>query len=342
MQAEAATLKLGRPSSGRVKMAVLLLSLGLSLHMAARQNGDPATREWAAWDAGAQERIWRVWTERSPLPAELNWETYPEYQPEVYRPLTAALYAAFARVLPAEHAYALLRLLAYWLSLILLYRLAREWYSPAGALLVMLGTGALLAGGGQYLRARDTVHAALMAPAILAVARGRLVMLAPIFALLAANREDAALIPALCGLLWLLDPPRRREWLVMGGVTLATLVLARALMVAWVGLRPYGCPLWQAGVNLEGLRIILTTGNLYHPLAATLAAVGPLLLLAFWPGARRPVFLRACGLVFLLWLATKCVIARPQESTHLVFALQFLAPAAFYGLARLVHRAEAP
>lgn len=320
--------------------AVVLLALGLAV-LAATRNNDGEGRRFTVYDLNGQLRCWRVWWERPPVPPAPTDDNLYEFAPEIYRVLTPALCSTLPYLGDPLRLYQAGRLVLFALALVLLFAVwRRAGFSAAGALTVMLLYAAALSGSWCRFRLRDVLHAVLLLICLAGLLNRRWSWLLPAFLLAALNREDAALVPLLAGALYLLGG--RERWLLRATlVTAGVLVAVRMGLVAMLPPRPYHAPLWQLGYNLEGLRVLIASANIFHPLASRLAIYVPLVLAGLLGWRRQPVATRACLLVAVAFAAATLLIGRTQELEHEAYALIFLAPAAVAGLLPETVRASA-
>lgn len=315
----------------RFWLTVVLLALGLAL-LAATRNNEGEGRRFTSYDLNGQLRCWRVWWERSPLPPAPTDDNLYEFMPEVYRVLTPALCSIFPYLGDPLRVYHAVRLALLALALVLLVAIwRRHGFTAAGALVVMLLYAAALSGSWYRFRLRDVLHAVLLLVCMAGLLNRRWDWLMPAFLLAALNREDAVLVPLLAGLVYLLgDRDRWLLWAMVGTGGLALVV--RGGLMAALPPRPYHAPLWQLDYNLEGLRLLVGSGNIFHPLASRLAVYVPLTLAGLLGWRRQPAVTRACLLVALAFALATLLVGRVQELEHEAYALLFLVPPAVAGL----------
>lgn len=312
-----------------VNIFVILFCLLAALQTESRVHRLASIEDPAAQRLSASLQTWRVWSERTPAPAVGSLETRPELAPDVYRILSPAIISLLASTGRLEQLHSLVWVLAWWGLLLAMFRLSRLWLTRAGAFMAVLAFCAVTAGAWQVPELSAVLQGLLLTTALWALLSGRTAWLLVLTVLLAANREDALLLPLVAGLLWLYEP-RQRRWLIAALVTAAIAILFRAFAVALIGLRPYYCPVFQVGFNLSSLGVLVTTLNMHHPVAGMFTTLLALATAAVWPARDKPAFFKAALWAFLIYLIANLLVARFQEAHRWLQLLPLITPAAIW------------
>lgn len=253
------------------------------------------------------------------------------YAPPVYRSLTAMVYYALARTPWPNQAHDLLTILLWLAAYMALYALASQWLTSGGAMACVAVAITLNLSGWEGTGTEGIIQTILMAVGLLALVRRRWIWLFSSFVLMTMNREDAALLIAVAGLLWLTDrKDRHLLWSTLG--LLAIFVLYQILAVSYIGHRPRYCPLVRWHENLDGIMYVVRTLNIHTPVVAFFTTFIPLLVAAWWPQKGKPVALKAALTVATLYIAASFVIGMLRESHRNWQLMPLLVPLALWTL----------
>ena len=314
-----------------VNIFIVVFCLLAALQTESRVHRLGTIEKYNAERIAAGLQTWRVWSEQTPPPAAATLQTRPELAPDVYRVLTPALIRLLAAAGNLAQLYSLAWTLAWWGSLLAIFRLARLWLTREGSFMAVLAVCAVTAGAWQVPELSAVLQGLLLTAALWALLSGRTAWLVVLTVLLAANREDALMLPLVAGLLWLFEP-RQRRWLTAALLTAAIAILFRVAAMALLGSRPYYCPVLQVGYNLQSLWMLLTTLNVHHPVAEMFTTLLALAVAAAWPARGKPAFFKVGLWASLLYLIAVLLVARFQEGHRWLQLLPLLAPAAVWRL----------
>jgi len=286
-----------------------------------------------AWDV----RVWQVWAQHKPIPPE-TWHTWKdrqehrtECQPDAYRVLTAGICKLISLTPYPRKAYALARIVVLWAFFVLLFHLCLLWLKPLGAFACIVVVGLLANSFYMEVPLRTAIHALLMVICLRALFTGKLWHLLVAFVFAALNREDALLITALAGMLWLYDR-RDKKWLYAAVGTAGIFLAYRAFAFCAIGYRPYYCAIFQLNHNIIELRYLVGSLDFYTALFTSPAILLVLVLAAYWPTRGRPRALKASLWIFALYILSNCLIAVFFETHRWLPVLAFVVPAAIWNV----------
>ena len=280
----------------------------------------------------ARSRTWKVWATRSVVPEEVclgENQNIGEFAPDVYRIFPSLLCQVIINTPWPGQLYALSSILLLWLYLLAFYRLARCWLAPAGSFLVVLAALAVIYGPYHVFSLRDLLAGLLLVVCLRAFVSGHTVATAVSYVLLMLTREDALLVPAIMGIMWLMDRSNRR--MLVGSISGVALFTAyRGIAYLWIGYRPYYCEVWRITNNLESFALLLTTGNIYHPLTGFITTLSLLLIVALYGYKQLPSVLKGGILALMLHIVVTILIALLVEQHKWPLLLPLFVPAAIW------------
>jgi hypothetical protein len=119
-------------------------------------------------------------------------------------------------------------------------------------------------------------------------------------------------------------------------------VAYRGVAHLWIGYRPYYCKVWQITYDLEGFALLLTTGNIYHPLVGFITTLPLLLIVALYGYKQLPRVLRAGLVALMLHIVATILIARLTEHHKWPLLLPLFVPAAIWTVFPQLRRKNGP
>ena len=216
--------------------------------------------------------------------------------------------------------------------------LALHWYLATwfDAGRVLAGTAAVMAllpltFTNSWAHPDHIPELALFSMAAGGLARERLGFFLLALAVAALNRETAAFLVVLCGIVtW-----RTRHWLAYSAAAGATWGVIYVGLRTWRGWVHYDY--WQLGRNLEFLKLLPEGYDPYYRMYGWffVAAFAPLLVLALRAGDSAPVFARRALLVVPLFVAVAFTFSSIVETRIFTPLFALTIPAAVAGLGRL-------